>query len=228
MPQKIATLDPLKPEVLEWTWKPPATANPHSCMLVVMDSASDPIPAANKTMDIGTLVTNEKRAGLKNLQVVDLLPDEPSIVDFHLYSKEKILKLKLSNRPPKNFLINLVLPKLPMKEIIENKRFDGLTPTKIKPAYREKILNYFKEIEYREAAFIKEIEDTFDLETSLQVNADAKRVELWSTLTKGALRVLLILSAQTASKRGGAFSIIQTSAQDEVRGGCTFVLATSK
>ena len=49
-PQVIPTLEALRPAVLQWDWTPPADADAHSCMLVVMDSASDAIPAATKAV----------------------------------------------------------------------------------------------------------------------------------------------------------------------------------
>ena len=45
------------PTILEFDFNPPATQAQHTCMLVVMDSSDDPIPAANKVFDIGQLVT---------------------------------------------------------------------------------------------------------------------------------------------------------------------------
>ena len=36
-----------------------------------MDSPANPIPEANKALNVGLLVTNEKRAGLKNLHIVN-------------------------------------------------------------------------------------------------------------------------------------------------------------
>jgi photosystem II stability/assembly factor-like uncharacterized protein len=69
----IPSLSPTEPAVLEWDWTTPTTAADHTCLLVVMDSPSNPIPAANKVFDVGALVPNEKRVGLKNLHVVDAL-----------------------------------------------------------------------------------------------------------------------------------------------------------
>ena len=69
--QTIATVEPLQPSVIEWEWTTPATAAAHTCLLIVMDCASDPIPAVNKVFDVGQLVTMEKRVGLKNLHVID-------------------------------------------------------------------------------------------------------------------------------------------------------------
>jgi photosystem II stability/assembly factor-like uncharacterized protein len=69
--QTIASFKPTIPVVLEWDWTPPATAAEHCSMVVVMDSKSDAIPAANKVFDISTLVGIEKRAGWKRLQIID-------------------------------------------------------------------------------------------------------------------------------------------------------------
>lgn len=72
--QTIPSISPTRPEILEWDWVPPAGQAPHTCLLVVMDCASDPIPATNKVLDVATLVTTEKRVGLKNLHLIPALP----------------------------------------------------------------------------------------------------------------------------------------------------------
>lgn len=70
-PAKTAVVSATEPTVLEWDWATPATAAAHTCMLVVMDSPADPIPASSKVFDVGVLVPNERRAGLRNLSIVD-------------------------------------------------------------------------------------------------------------------------------------------------------------
>ena len=70
----IASISPTRPEILEWDWVPPAGQAQHTCILVVVDCASDPIPAVNKVFDVGTLVSSEKRVGLKNLHLVSAQP----------------------------------------------------------------------------------------------------------------------------------------------------------
>jgi len=50
----------------------------HCCLLLVVDSAEDPIPAAHKIFDVDALVKLDKRAGLKNLHIVDAPPQPPS------------------------------------------------------------------------------------------------------------------------------------------------------
>jgi photosystem II stability/assembly factor-like uncharacterized protein len=82
----IANLSPKRPQVLEWDWTPPASAATHSCLLVVVDPAQDPIPAAGKVLNVATLVTNEKRVGLKNLHVVDA-PATPWWFDLLIYAR---------------------------------------------------------------------------------------------------------------------------------------------
>ncbi|HEY7475736.1 MAG TPA: hypothetical protein VH679_12035 [Vicinamibacterales bacterium] len=67
----IASLSPTAPAILEWDWTTPVSAPQHSCLLAIIDGASDPIPAGSKVFDVDVLVANEKRAGLKNLHVVD-------------------------------------------------------------------------------------------------------------------------------------------------------------
>src|SRR5262249_9377018 len=44
----IPPISPTRPEILEWDWVPPSTTAQHTCLLVVCDCPSDPIPAAHK------------------------------------------------------------------------------------------------------------------------------------------------------------------------------------
>lgn len=69
--QTISVLEPTRPVVLSWDWTPPAAAATHSCILAVIDSPDDPIPAANKVLSVNWLIRNEKHIGLKNLHVID-------------------------------------------------------------------------------------------------------------------------------------------------------------
>ena len=67
----IASLSPSTPAILAWKWPTPPSAPEHSCLLAIIDCASDPIPAGAKVFDVDALVANEKRAALKNLHVVN-------------------------------------------------------------------------------------------------------------------------------------------------------------
>ncbi len=66
----IPSLSQTLPSILEWDFTLPLTAANHTCLLVIMDSPSDPIPAASKILNVDTLINIEKRAALKNLVVV--------------------------------------------------------------------------------------------------------------------------------------------------------------
>jgi len=67
----IASISPLRPEMLEWDWALPAGTLQHVNLLVIADCPADPIAAANKVLAVGTLVPAEKRVGMRTLSVVD-------------------------------------------------------------------------------------------------------------------------------------------------------------
>jgi hypothetical protein len=112
--QVIASLSPKRPEVLEWDWVPPMSAAAHSCLLVVVDSASDPIPPAAQVFDIGTLVTQEKRAGLKNLHVVDAT-GRP-FVDLRVYPVAATDRIRVGGLPPR-WTGHLIFPKMSLTRV---------------------------------------------------------------------------------------------------------------
>jgi len=69
----VKVLQSARPVVLSWDWTPPLTASMNSCILVVIDSADDPIPAAHKGFAVGPLVRNEKRVTQINVHIINLL-----------------------------------------------------------------------------------------------------------------------------------------------------------
>src|SRR5258708_6876180 len=95
--------------MLEWDWTPPISANSHSCLLIVVDCPGDPIPAANKVFNIGTLVTREKRVGLKNLHVVNAVPG-PYATGLTVYGQANGADvLRLGALPP-GWSLGLLIP----------------------------------------------------------------------------------------------------------------------
>jgi photosystem II stability/assembly factor-like uncharacterized protein len=90
----ILTLEPTRPIVLSWNWTPPATAATHSCILAVVDSPSDPIPASNKVLSVNWLIGNEKHIGLKNLHVIDAPPGPgpPLLAEINFHNDAKQYK----------------------------------------------------------------------------------------------------------------------------------------
>ncbi len=93
--QTISVLEPTRPVVLSWNWTPPATAATHSCILAVIDSPNDPIPAANKVLSVNWLIGNEKHISLKNLHVINAPPGPGPApvteIDFHNDTKQRRL-----------------------------------------------------------------------------------------------------------------------------------------
>ncbi len=86
--QTIPVLNPNRPQVLSWSWTPPASAANHSCILLVIDSVDDPIPSGNKSTNVNWLIGNEKHVALKNLHVIDAAPGpggilQPTVIKFH-------------------------------------------------------------------------------------------------------------------------------------------------
>jgi photosystem II stability/assembly factor-like uncharacterized protein len=69
-PQTVPLLQSTQPAIVEWDWNPPPALADPVCLLAVIESPDDPIPAANKVLDITALVPFEKRVGLKNMHVV--------------------------------------------------------------------------------------------------------------------------------------------------------------
>ena len=73
-PAQTTSLSNTIPAILEWDWTTPMSAADHTCLLVVVDSPADPIPAGNKVFDAGVLVPTEEHVGLKNLHIINAPP----------------------------------------------------------------------------------------------------------------------------------------------------------
>ena len=103
----VPALSNVLPQILEWDFTPPLTASSHCCLLVVMDSPSDPIPAGNKVFNVSQLVTNEKRAALKNLTVVNPTLSPWFTIDFYPVAAEATIRVV----PTGNATVGIALPK---------------------------------------------------------------------------------------------------------------------
>ena len=69
-PKTVPRLLSTEPAIVEFDWDPPPAVTDPVCLLAVIESPDDPIPAGNKVFDITALVPFEKRVGLKNMHVV--------------------------------------------------------------------------------------------------------------------------------------------------------------
>jgi photosystem II stability/assembly factor-like uncharacterized protein len=118
--QTIPLLVPNRPVVVTWDFAFPISAATHTCCLAVVSSADDPF--TNPAIDIGTLVTGDKRACLKNLHVIDPGPAPAGMtmvgIDFNNPGKraaiaEIIVRPTLFDRGT----IGMLLPKIDLTGI---------------------------------------------------------------------------------------------------------------
>ena len=231
-PQTIATLEPLRPTVLQWDWTPGASADAHSCMLVVIDSPSDPIPASTKTIfNIGQLVTTEKRAGLKNLHLVNLLPDAVQPLPLHLHaSRSSRAKHRLLVPPlaADTLRVDLLLSKALSKRLPAGKLPKGLKATRLPARDLARLKNFVLKQELRREDAWTRFMKAFDTTRQFTVNARSKSVELPLALKAGSHEqvVLLVRTRALRSARGGALAkmtVIQSTDGGKIVGGSTFV-----
>jgi photosystem II stability/assembly factor-like uncharacterized protein len=99
-----------QPAVVEWDWTPPLSAAEHLCMLIVVDSAADPIPTAHKVTSVAQLVTSERRVGQRNLHVVDAPPGpSPVLAEMLLTVFGRLDRFELV-MPRAGWSLGLLLP----------------------------------------------------------------------------------------------------------------------
>lgn len=70
----ISSIGPEVPEVAKWDWSVPAGAAEHSCMLVIVESADQPLPSWVRSMNElrpWELVPRNRQISLRNLHIVD-------------------------------------------------------------------------------------------------------------------------------------------------------------
>lgn len=231
-PQTIATLDPLRPTVLQWDWTPPSTAADHTCMLVVIDSPSDPIPASTKAIfDIGQLVTTEKRAGLKNLHLVNLMPSVIMPLPFYVWAS-KFIKGPYALRVPAlsspDVSVGMLLSQALSKRLVEAGLPKGLKTTRLAAKDLQQMKDYWLKRQLRTDATWDNVLKTYDVSKVFSVDPRGQGVDLPMTLNAGAREdlMLVIRSGDFKKPIGGALAkltLLQTAARGPVVGGSTFV-----
>jgi photosystem II stability/assembly factor-like uncharacterized protein len=202
----IPSISTTRPEILEWDWVPPAATAQHTCLLVVADCASDPIPAAHKVFNIASLVTQEKRVGLRNLHVINAVPG-PIWSKIHLTEVIKVKDLLVFFPPPKDWPGGLLLP----KAIHAKVRTDGLKAAKPTQAQSEALRKYLGTQDAK----------LFDAKNLLAFDPEGTATITNIPETKGFDLLFTFTAGQRAVER--SFTIVQRSG-DQVVGGNTFVL----
>jgi photosystem II stability/assembly factor-like uncharacterized protein len=201
--QVIPSVSPTRPEILEWDWTPAANQAEHTCLLLVIDCASDPIPAANKAFDIGTLVTTEKRVGLKNLHLVTA---SPAPVWSRLKISQRATMLRVLGPPP-GWDVGLLLPKTAVASL----KTRGLTEAKLNKG--------------QATALQRAVGENFKLYSPAQFRWLAPSgAEISGVVEKvKEFDLMLLFSPQAKRARRGSVSIVAES-EGKVVGGNTFVL----
>jgi len=231
-PQTIATLEPLRPTVLQWDWTPAPAADSHSCMLVVIDSPSDPVPATTKAIfNIAQLVTTEKRAGLKNLHLVNLQADAIQPLPLHLHaSRSAAGKYRLAIPPlgSEALRVDFLFSKTLSKRFPASKLPKGLKATRLPAKDLERLKAFVLKQEMRREdawqAFLK----LFDTTRQFSVDARSKGVELPLSLKADGHEQIALLArtGRLPPARGAALAkltVIQSVDGGVPVGGSTFV-----
>jgi photosystem II stability/assembly factor-like uncharacterized protein len=218
--QTIPLVEPLKPVILEWDWNPPVGADTHSCMLVVMDSASDPIPVGNKTTNINALVPNEKRVALKNLHLVNIIPLNVMAIPFSFFNYKKMNQIiEFDGINLANQEVSIALPKDELKKIMDRKQYKNIEFQKLSSDGIKNIEEQF----YKnglEQSDVKKLLDSFDLSNILIITK--KDANIISEIDDKGINTLILLNQK--SRKSSQFSIIQKSEDGTITGGSTFIL----
>lgn len=205
----IPSILPTRPEILEWDWVPPASAAAHTCLLVVADCASDPIPTADKSLNVATLVTQEKRVGLRNLHVINALPT-PIWTKLHISDVTKQRDVLMFSPVPKNWSVAILAP----KSVRAKLKTYGLRSTKASQRQLRSLREYLAEQgQGSTASYDPKDLRTFDPEKTVTITNIPE--------TKGFDLLFTFSTGQDATQQ--MLTIVQQSG-DLVVGGNTFVL----
>ena len=228
-PQSIATLEPLRPTVLEWTWTPSPAADAHTCLIVVADSPSDPIPASAKVFDTASLVTSEKHVGLKNLHVVNLLPNVflPIPLYFHapgLQRRRYIARLPAFDIP--GVRVTMLLSKALSKRLQGAQALRGLSSATFSKADLSRLERRWTSDEMRPEASWSELLKTHDLTRQYRVDRRVGQVDVPLRAAAGDRDEIILLvrtGSEPASPAPVRVTVQQLTTKAEVVGGSTFV-----
>jgi photosystem II stability/assembly factor-like uncharacterized protein len=206
----IPVLNPFEPQVLEWDWPVPASAADQSSVLVVMESASDPIPSSNKLLDVTQLVAIEKRVGLKSLQVVAVSATTPHWTPVTLHGSSKDLHtLRFMPAANVGWRVGVVLQNAAQAKL----KLDGVVKKTLTAAQK-------KSLTRRLGSDAK----SFDTSTLYVVTKPHKGGSLTNLKLAGnALRAVMMLIRPTKAHENRRLKVVQESA-GRTLGGTTFVL----
>lgn len=228
--QTIPLLEPCKPVILEWDWNPVPSADTHSCMLVVTDSATDPIPAASKVFNIAQLVTQEKRVALKNLHLVNVVPELVSFIPFHFnILKQWPYQLRIVfDRRSELFYTGLIFPKELAAAIREQQSYRGFKIRKFGRREIQSLKKQWIEQEYKDPEKVERYLDGLDLRYLFVPASRAPMIKIDGNQELKEVNALMVAANRKKTRSYCKFSIIQQGARKQIEGGSTFILRTWK
>lgn len=212
--QTVPSLPATQPAILEWNWTPPMSAADHSCMLVVVTSPDDPIPTANQGLVVGTLVLHEKRAGLKNLHVVNIPPARIMPSRLRLAGDSKLRHgIRVLPSAASGWGLGLVFQAPAQKDL----KLAGVTRTK--PTA--------KMIEALKASLGPAV-SKLDLANLYRLKDPSRGGTLEGLrMVHGVLQAAVLWQSPSKQNHDATVTLIQTADQ-KVVGGSTYLLRTSK
>ena len=134
--QTIPLITPGHPRVTGWTWQVSASAPTHTCLLAVVTSTEDQIPALTTT-NVGVAVNGSNHVTLKNLHVDNVIPGAqgsgaaagPYMIGLAVSREKAPIDIRFNTRGlPEGALFHLALPRF---EAMHGKRkaFVGVRQT---------------------------------------------------------------------------------------------------
>jgi hypothetical protein len=230
--QTIGTLSPTEPTILEWDFPLPSSAATHSCLLAVMDSTQDPIPAGNKIFNVDNLVRNEKRVGLKNLHVVDIPVGTTFWSTLNFFSAQATTaSFKIIGSGVNGGSIGFLLPKAvkPPAAVLKSSK-KGLATAASTSKLDSVVLRKPTDV------MIKSLKERLPDEAgkldltrlyALDKNARGGGVISGINIPKGGVRAAVLLTAPAKAGGFDTFSVVQEE-NGKIVGGSTYVIRASK
>ena len=228
----VTSLSPAEPVVIHWDWATPADAADNSCLLVVLDSAEDSIPAANKLLDASLLARTEKRVGLKSVMVSTAAPGAVVWTTLEVHPTGASQSIRVQASPAGTGLVGVLLPKTCQpKSVAQAKRagderardeearadLEGFAPKKLSQGRLRELRNKIgDEVEKYDCDSFYVVEDAQS--GGLLKNIKAPR--------KG-FKAMLLLTHPEEPGKGAAASVV-LEADDSQVGGTTIVVRAAE
>jgi hypothetical protein len=196
------------------------------------------VPETTKSIfNIAQLVTNEKRAGLKNFHVINLLPNTLRPLPWYMHGSRALrdaYMLRIPALAHPQLRVDFFLSKALSKRLFAAAKLPkGLRVTKLAASDLAQLKQYWLKNEMRNDASWESLLKTFDVSQQFSVDPRSKGADLPVSIKAGAREdfMLLVRSGKLKPAERGSlaiFTLQQTNAQGEVVGGSTFVFKPVK